>query len=172
MTKTIFKITKKNELMKIILLGTFDNSIQIKNNEHICKDGTIYDYSSITNMSDMFFGCISLNSIPLFDTSNVTNMSDMFFGCTSLTSIPLFDTSNVTSMDTMFYNCISLNSIPFLNISSLLYFTGIFKSCSSLPKTEQVKFFYQEDKLLLKNLENNPELFSEQKLNILLSKYN
>jgi surface protein len=172
MIKTIYKITKKNELMKLILSGKFDNSIQIKNNEHICKDGSIYDYSSITNMSDMFSGCVSLTSIPLFDTSNVTNMSDMFFRCPALTTIPLFDTSNVTSMDTMFYNCISFTSIPFLNISSGIYFTGIFKSCSSLPKIEQVKFFYQKDKLLLKSLENNPELFSEQKLNKLLSKYN
>jgi hypothetical protein len=93
-------------------------------------------------------------------------MSDIFFRCPALTSIPFLDTSNFTSMDTMFYNFISLTSIPFF---SVIYFSGIFLS-SSLPKFEQVKLFYQEDKLLLKSLETNPNLFSEQKLDELLKK--
>jgi hypothetical protein len=47
----------------------------------------------------------------------------------------------------------------------------MFYNCSSLPKIEQVKFFYQKDKILLKSLELNPELLSEEKLEELLEKY-
>jgi hypothetical protein len=45
----------------------------------------------------------------------------------------------------------------------------MFDNCISLPKIKQIKFLCQKDKLLLKSLESNPELFSNQKLNELLS---
>jgi hypothetical protein len=74
-------------------------------------------------------------------------------------------------MSFMFEKCKNLKTIPSLDISRIeeLYnFYGIFDNCFSLSKIEQVKFFYQKDKLLLKNLETNPELFSETKLDQLL----
>jgi hypothetical protein len=48
----------------------------------------------------------------------------------------------------------------------------IFHDCKSLSKIEQIKFFYQNDKLLLKSFETNPELFPNQKLDSLLLEYN
>ena len=66
--------------------------------------------TGITAMDDMFWGCSSLTSIPLFDTSNVTNMNYMFGNCSSLTSIPLFDTSSVTNMSYMFDYCTNVQS--------------------------------------------------------------
>jgi surface protein len=215
-TKTIIKITTKEELKKeIILSDNFNNSIQVKNKEHICQDGTIYDYSEITDLSWMFHGCSSLTSIPLFDTSNVTNMSFIFHNCASLKNIPLLNTSNVTDMNGMFENCWELKTVPLFDTSNVINMSYMFScckslttvplldtssvtnmsymfnncyslitipvfntsnvtnisymfSCSSLPKTEQVKLFCQKDKILLKSLEINPELFSEEKLNKLL----
>ena len=43
-------------------------------------------------MSYMFFGCISLKSLPdlsKWDTSNINNMIWMFFECISLISLPV-----------------------------------------------------------------------------------
>ena len=40
--------------------------------------------NSIANFSDMFRGCSSLQSVPLFDTSSGTNFSNMFYGCSVL----------------------------------------------------------------------------------------
>lgn len=60
------------------------------------------DTSKVTNMSDMFYGCKKLTSIPLLNTSSATNMSYMFAHCSKLTTIPLIDTSNVTNMSHMF----------------------------------------------------------------------
>jgi hypothetical protein len=72
----------------------------------------------------------------------------------------------------MFYGCFYLTSIPLLNTSNVADLSlKIFILCPSLPKIEQVKFFYQKDKVLLKSLELNPELFSEEKFDKLLEKY-
>ena len=45
------------------------------------------------------------------DTSNVIAMSNMFYKCPNLTTIPPLDTSNVESMSYMFNGCSSLKSI-------------------------------------------------------------
>ncbi|MBA1434213.1 BspA family leucine-rich repeat surface protein [Bombilactobacillus bombi] len=67
------------------------------------------DTSSVTDMSDMFYGDISLTGAGLSDldqlkTENVTNMSGMFRYCYALDNPNLsnFKTSNVTNMSNMF----------------------------------------------------------------------
>ena len=66
-------------------------------------------------ISEMFYQCISLKSLPNinlsnFNTQNVIDMSYMFLGCSSLTNINLsnFNTQNVTDMVYMFERCSSL----------------------------------------------------------------
>ena len=66
--------------------------------------------TNVTSMSQMFRGCSSLSTVPLFDTSNVTYMSNMFAECSSLADIPLFNTSKVTDMGYMFWGCSSVQS--------------------------------------------------------------
>jgi len=66
--------------------------------------------TGVTNMTNMFYGCMTLTTIPLFDTSNVTNMSGMLFECMSLTNIPLLNTSKATNMQYMFANCTNVQS--------------------------------------------------------------
>jgi surface protein len=39
-------------------------------------------------MSNMFDGCKSLVEVPKLDTSNVTNMSEAFTNCSSLEKVP------------------------------------------------------------------------------------
>ena len=78
-----------------------------------------WNTSSVLDMSNMFYGCSNLTSIPLFDTSNVNNMSSMFSNCSALISMSLFDTSNVTNMSNMFNGCSNLTSIPLLNCSKI-----------------------------------------------------
>jgi surface protein len=193
--KNIVKIPTKYDLRKLILSGEFDDPIQVKNTEHICNNGIVYDYShisdlsflfdechslsfippfdtsNVSDMSFMFSECASLSSIPFFDTSNVSDMSHMFEFCYSLTSIPFFDTSNVSNMSFMFYKCKLLISIPFFDISNVSDFSNIFFYCLSLSKLNQVEFLFYNDKFLLTNLKQNPDLFSDKKLTDLLSIY-
>ena len=88
--------------------------------------------SSVTTMNGMFYGCRSLQTIPLLDTSSVTNMGNMFQTCSSLQTIPLLNTSSVTNMTNMFQNCYPLQTIPLLNTSSVTKMGGMFYGCSSL----------------------------------------
>ncbi|MBR2888260.1 MAG: BspA family leucine-rich repeat surface protein, partial [Bacteroidales bacterium] len=94
--------------------------------------------SKVTNMSGMFEGCESLESLDLssFNTSEVTNMRSMFVSCRSLKSLDLrsFNTAEVTDMNYMIAFCYA---IDFLDISSFntekvkdMSFMFIF--CSSL----------------------------------------
>ena len=100
------------------------------------KDRIVYlpmlDTSSVTDMSNMFYGCYALTSIPMLDTSSVTDMSNMFNGCYALTSIPMLDTSSVTNMSYMFYGCYALTSIPMLDTSSVTNMSYMFNGCYAL----------------------------------------
>lgn len=75
--------------------------------------------SGVTDMSDMFCGCYSLNEVCLFDTSSVTNMNNMFQSCGHITSLPTFDTHNVTNMFGMLCYCTRLAAIPLFNTDSV-----------------------------------------------------
>lgn len=92
----------------------------------------MFDLSSVTIMDGMFSGCSSLVSVPLLDTSNVKYMHSMFNECSSLVSVPLFNTSNVESMGFMFYRCSSLSSIPLFDTSKVLDMDFTFYECTSL----------------------------------------
>jgi surface protein len=87
---------------------------------------------AVTNMTSMFFGCTSLQSVPLFDTAAVTNMLNMFVSCTSLQSVPLFDTAAVANMQGMFSGCSSLQSVPLFNTAAVTNMLNMFQSCTSL----------------------------------------
>ena len=70
------------------------------------------DFEGITDMSNMFYSCSKLQTIPLINTGNVTNMNDMFDSCSNLQTIPLLDTSKVSNANGMFSNCSNLKTLP------------------------------------------------------------
>ena len=94
--------------------------------------------SEVTNMEEMFYGCITLASIDMshFNTSKVTNMQNMFTACYGLTSLDLrsFDTRNVTDMSEMFYVCTNLLStnLSSFNTSNVTDMHWMFFDCNSL----------------------------------------
>ena len=90
------------------------------------------DTGEATLMSNMFYGCSSLTSVPQLDTSQVTDMSNMFNVCKSLTTVPQLDTSQVTDMSYMFYICKSLTSVPQLDTAQVTDMSNMFWGCSSL----------------------------------------
>ena len=90
------------------------------------------DTGNVTSMNSMFYNCNSLTTIPLLNTGNVTNMAAMFFGCNSLTAVPQLDTSKVTNMASMFYYCNKLTTIPLLDTSNVTSTYQMFSNCSSL----------------------------------------
>ena len=74
-----------------------------------------FDFSKVTDTSEMFQNCTSLTSVNFGGGLNqkspkVMSMSYMFYNCSSLQSINLeyFNTSFVTDMSYMFTNCSKL----------------------------------------------------------------
>ena len=112
-----------------------------------------FDTSQVTNMSNMFRGCIGLTSLDVskWNTSQVTNMSEMFGGCMGLASLDLsnFDTSQVTNMSNMFNYCTSLTSLDLSNwnISNVTRMTHMFNGCTSL-RTIKINDAASVDKLI------------------------
>ena len=90
------------------------------------------DFEGITDMSNMFYDCGRLQTIPPINTSNVTTMNSMFYNCNNLQTIPLLDTSNVTTMNSMFYNCRNLRTISQIETSNVTDMGNMFYSCNNL----------------------------------------
>ena len=77
------------------------------------------------------------NIISYSDTENVTEMSNMFYQCTNLQTIPQLDTSKVTIMGSMFKECSSLQTIDITSmdkITSTSYSNSMCYSCYRLTK--------------------------------------
>lgn len=98
----------------------------------------IFDISSTTKTSYMFYGWTALETIPILDMKNVTQMDYMFYNCTSLTTIPELDLSNVQNMLYAFGNCTGLTTIPALNTASLTNMNYMFDKCSSLYEIGEI----------------------------------
>ena len=85
--KLSLTLSNINEQMSF-LFSDIDEAISIINKE---LNKTIINDAKIVNMSNMFFQCLSLKTIPdlsKINTENVIDISNMFYGCSSLTSLP------------------------------------------------------------------------------------
>ena len=102
------------------------------NLQYLAQCNVVNISSSITNFSNMFSNCYSLQSVPLFNTQNGTNFSYMFTSCFSLPSVPLFNTQNGINFGGMFDTCYSLHSVPLFNTQNGTNFSGMFNKCRSL----------------------------------------
>ena len=105
--------------------------------------------NNIYAFTEMFFGCILLNSLPdlsKWDTSKVTDMSGMFTYCNSLTSFPgisNWDISNVKSLCGMFAHCLSLESPPDIGnwkTQNVKDFSFLFYNCEKLKSFPELKW--------------------------------
>ena len=126
-----------------LIMKNYDN-ISLSECFSDCKNLTTltfpptFNTSSVTNMSNMFYGCSSLSSLDIsaFNTSSVTSMNGMFRGCSNLSSLDLstFDTSSVTSMYGMFRGCSNLSSLNLstFNTSNVTSMNSMFQDYSNL----------------------------------------
>lgn len=105
-------------------------------------NGTLYDTSAVTDMSDLFYNCANLTSLDVsgWDTSSVTTMKDMFHNCGGLTSLNLsnFDTSKVTTIEQMFYWCKDITSLDLSgwNTSNVTSTVSMFNTCRRLTSLD------------------------------------
>ncbi len=107
--------------------------------------------SEVTNMTNMFENCESLQSLDLssFNTAKVTNMNSMFLLCKSLETLDLssFNTENVTYMSSMFSNCSALETILVgsgWNVDKVTLSDGMFDGCENLTGGNGTKYQYDK----------------------------
>lgn len=104
------------------------------------------DTSQAKDLSNLFYGCKSLQSVDLsqLDMSNVTSTRGMFTNCKNLKSVNLagIDTSNVTDMSSMFSYCQSLESIDLsqLNTTNVTDMRSLFYGCKKLGSIDLSSF--------------------------------
>lgn len=98
------------------------------------------DTTNLTNLTNFFSGCSSITTIPglqLWDVSSVTNMSLMFYSCTNFNQ-PLanWDVGGVTNMSQMFHMCTNFNQ-PLANwdVSSVTNMRYMFHSCTNFNQS-------------------------------------
>lgn len=90
--------------------------------------------NSVTNVSNMFNNCTSLEKVTAFDTSTVTNFSSMFRYST-IHTIPQFDLSSATSITYMFADCSSVYKLPKMTLpSTVTNLTYVFRYATKLQE--------------------------------------
>ena len=110
---SLSSIHNNNATNIVSIINTFQNNIDIP----------LLNKNKIFKMEKMFFGCISLVSLPdisNWNTNNLAKMSCMFSWCTSLKSLPdisNWNTNNVIYMCDVFYGCKSLKIVGNKNFS-------------------------------------------------------
>jgi len=122
---------------------------------------TLKGISKVTDLTCMFCGCLSLDSIKGFsniNTSKITRLSHLFSFCkiTSIPDISKWDTSNFEYIDHMFLHCFNLKSLPDIskwNTSKVKNITNLFTDCRSLEYMPDIS------KWNTNNLESMSNLF-------------
>ena len=111
---TEYNVTLSSNISYFLNTGTEDQNTATKS---IIFDSDI-DTSNVTNMSNMFYNCTSLETVNMsgFDTSNVTDITFMFNKCSSLSNLDLhnFDLGSLSDQydySETFSGCTSLNTI-------------------------------------------------------------
>ena len=114
------------------------SDIDLERNNNACKNLTsingISDWntSNITQMSGLFNGCASLQSLDLstWDVSKVTSFERVFSNCISLSNLTIntWDVSNATTLAYLFSATQSLTSLDIANwdVSNVQEFNGLF----------------------------------------------
>lgn len=136
--KTLSKVTIETNVAGSGEIGKpYIDTSKIKTFNYFCaydrmnNQLTGLDTSNGTNFENMFYQCMSLQTIPQLDTSNGTDFSSMFYQCTSLQTIPQLDTSNGTKFNNMFAQCESLKNVQ-LDTSNGTSIGTIFRYCNKL----------------------------------------
>ena len=136
----------------------FSSSIDPNMKRIISVDLTHFNFSSITSMSKMFYGCNSLKTMLLYgvDTSKVADMSSMFEGCNSLEILDLsnIDTSSVTDMSSIFSGCESLKVLDIshfnmekINNADTMFFNAKNITYINLYDTKNAKEYISKSEL-------------------------
>ena len=96
------------------------------------------DWSKVTNCTQMYCNCSSLESVPDMNTSNCTSFFSMFRR-TGIVHAPNIDVSNASSVGFMFDSCHNLQHIGELNTINVTQPDAFNQLCSICPNLTTVE---------------------------------
>ena len=91
----------------------------------------VFDFSDVTDFSNMFTNCYSLTSIPKIDYSKITNYQNAFIH-TKVEDFSKVNTINATTLEAMFYGCFTITESPILDCSNATNLFRLFWECGNL----------------------------------------
>lgn len=87
-----------------------------------------YDVSAVTSIKSLFTQLFSLKIAPTMNTSHITNAQQLFYGCESLITVPIYNFSSLTGNNNynMFNGCTVLSNESLNNIlATCITMTGV-----------------------------------------------
>lgn len=85
-----------------------------------------------------FSFCTNLHSSPILtNTGCLTNLTEMFLNCKSLEIVNSFDVTNVEDTSRMFHGCENLKDFPLLTFDKLKIAIDMFNKCEKLGNTSK-----------------------------------
>ena len=125
-----FKNMKHLKTLIVDTRGATDTTYMFSN--CMIENPPYLNTSNVTDVDSMFYKCTNLKYIPPYDFSNVSIMRGVFWGCSNITSIPYLDTHNITDASYCFAECTKLKSVPLLDFSNVTNARLAFYNCTSL----------------------------------------
>lgn len=131
----------------IELYGKLDNISSFPCTNMIFLSSVIMSLDSMTSMTSIFSGCMSLVNVAIVVTNKMTTLQQAFQDCLSLRFIDVssWDTSNVTLFQNLFNNCRSLRRIKGINSLNTKKVTNmnlVFGSCYMLEDVDISNWSY------------------------------
>ncbi len=96
------------------------------------EQAQLIDSNAITNFSNLFSTCRSLQSLPVLNTASGTDFTSMFNTCTALQTVSLVNTASGTNFSSMFLGCVALQTVSLPNTALVNTFTSMFNGCLAL----------------------------------------
>lgn len=121
------KILSTKEELKELILSCVNGKIT----ESELNNKELYNYSSITDLTEMFIN-EDIEKLPSWDASNVETINGLFTNCEKLKEIPKLYLPKVKDLSNMCYGCKSLKNVE-LNLTKEAKFAyTAFADCKNL----------------------------------------
>ena len=93
-----------------------------------------------SDVSNMFYGCESIKTVPDLNIDLATTASQMFYLCHNLETVGNISMKSCTSATYMFNQCYNLETVGNIETESSINMSNMFQNCSNLKHSPVINF--------------------------------